>query len=82
MHHLGFEPLLSSKGMYFDGHEREDVVARNEFVRTMCKIGFLHPEEASTPTARSAFPRDIALVSSEQRQKTIVIFHDETTFNA
>ena len=83
MHHLGFEPLSSSKGMYFDGHEREDVVvARNEFVRTMCKIGFLHPDEAPTPTAQSAFPQDIALASSEQRQKTIVIFHDETTFNA
>ena len=80
---LGFEMLSSSKGMYFDGDKREDVViARKEFVRTMCKIGFLYPEDAPTPSAQSAYPSDIALASSEQRQKTIVIFHYETTFNA
>ena len=45
------------------------------------QIGFLHPDEAPTPTAQSAFPSDTTLASSEQRQKTIVIFHDETTLN-
>lgn len=26
LHHLGFEVLSASKGMYFDGHEHADVV--------------------------------------------------------
>ena len=83
MHHLGFEPLSSSKCMYFDGHERVNIViSRNDFVHTMCKIGFLHPEETLTVQAQRAFPTNIPLVSSEEQQKTIIIFHDETTFNA
>ena len=75
MHQLGFETLSSSKGRYFDGYEREDVViARKEFVRTMCKIGFLYPEDAPTPSAQSAYPSDIALASSEHNKRPSSFF--------
>ena len=35
MHELGFEVLSASKGAYYDGHERDDVVQyRGEFLKT------------------------------------------------
>ena len=80
MHELGFEVLSASKGAYYDGHERDDVVQyRGEF---LIEVGFLHPDQAPTPEAHLAFPCDVPLPSSEVREKTVVIFHDESTFNA
>ena len=83
LHHLGFETLSPSKGMYFDGHERDDVIAyRKTFLREMVELGFLHPDQAPTPEAAAAFPTDIPLPSTETRNKTVVFFHDESTFLA
>ena len=43
LHELGFEVITPCKGIYIDGHEREDVVEdRKTFLRRMVKIGFLH----------------------------------------
>ena len=81
LHELGFEPLCSGKGMFFDGHEREDVVlARGVFLNKMAEIGFLHPDLAPTPEAARAFPVSIPLPSTERREKTVVFFHDESTY--
>ena len=48
----------------------------------MVEVGFLHPSEAPVPEAASAFPQSVPLPSSEVREKTIVIFHDESIFLA
>lgn len=83
LHHLGFKVLSATKGAYHDGHERDDVVSsRKEFLKEMGISGFLHPSDAPTPAAQLAFPSDIPLASSEMREKLIVIFNDESTFNA
>ena len=83
LHHLGFEVLSSTKGAYYDGHERPDVVAsRKQFLRDMIGLGFLHPDQAPTPDAQKAFPTDVPLASSAARSKLVVIFHDESIFNA
>ena len=83
LHQLGFEVLSSSKGLYFDGHEREDVVKeRHHFLRKMIELGFLHPEQAPTPEAEAAFPKDVPLTSTEVREKSVFFFHDESTFNS
>ena len=83
LHKLGFEVLSPSKGMYIDGHEREDVVKeRGVFLRQMVEIGFLHPDQAPPPESQRAFPSDIPLPSTEVRKKTVVFFHDESTFNS
>ena len=82
LHELGFEVLTPAKGMFFDGHERDDVVEyRGQFLRKMIEIGFLHPEQAPTPEAAAAFPSDVPLALAEQRAKTVVFFHDESTFH-
>lgn len=83
LHHLGFEVLSARKGAYFDGHEGADVVqARKSFLNDMIEVGFLHPEHAPNEEAQRAFPKDIPLASNETRSKTVLIFHDESTFNA
>ena len=83
LHELGFETLSSSKGLFFDGHEREDVVeARGAYLLKMAEIGFLHPDQAPTPESARAFPTSIPLASTETREKTVVFFHDESTFMA
>ena len=75
--------LSPNKGMYFDGHERDDVVEeRVAYLKKMAEIGFLFPDQAATNTGALAFPKDIPLVSREIREKTVCFFHDESTFNA
>ena len=83
LHELGFEVLDKKKGIYIDGHEREDVVQhRQRFLRQLVAGGFLAAEFAPSLEAKSAFPTDIDQPSPERREKNIFIFHDESTFNA
>ena len=83
LHELGFEVLDKKKGIYIDGHEREDVVQyRQRFLRQLVAGGFLAAEFAPSLEAKSAFPTDIDEPSPERREKNIFIFHDESTFNA
>ena len=81
LHHLGFEILSVSKGIFIDGHERDDVVeARQLFLRKMMKIVFFHFTTAPTPEAANALPSDIDPPIAERRSKTVEFFHDESTF--
>ena len=69
--------------MYFDGHERDDVVKECcTFLRRLVEIVFLHPDQAPTPEAAIAFPSDVPLASTETREKTVFFFNDESTFNS
>ena len=71
------------KGIFIDEHERPDVVeARTAFLRRMVKVGFLNLLKAPTDEARNAIPQDIEPPIAEKREKTVFIFHDESTFNA
>ena len=76
LHQLRFEVLSSTKGLYFDGHEREDVVkARQEFLK---KLGFLtqskFPPQRQQPLFRQIFP--LLPVKFEAKP---FFFHDEST---
>ena len=83
LHQLGFTIINKSKGIFIDGHERADVVEyRKTFLRRMAAIGFVNEDNAPTPEAAAALPNDITSPPEEQREKTIVIFHDESIFNA
>ncbi len=68
MHKLGFSFRQFSKGVYFDGHNREDVIEdRKSYCDLMDKLGpRLLRNGKSTP------------ISSERA--IIRIFHDESTF--
>ena len=83
LHHLGFEIITPRKGIFIDGHEQEDVVDyRKVFLRRMVKIGFIHFTNAPTESAQNALPTDIDPPSLDRRSKTVVFFHDESTFSA
>ena len=60
LHQLGFQFITPRKGIFVDGHERDDVVEyRSIFLRRMCKIGFLHPSNAPTADSKSSISTDI-----------------------
>lgn len=83
LHFLGFSMRGHQKGTYVDGHERSDVVEyRQKFLRKMFSIGFLNKENAASSTAQDNFPSDLESPPADQVKKTIVLFHDESTFKA
>jgi hypothetical protein len=83
LHNLGFEVIRKKKGTYVDGHERNDVVEyRKKYLRKMCAIGFLNKSNAPTTEAAAYLPVDLEPLSQERIEKNIVIFHDESTFQA
>ena len=73
LHELGFEVLTARKGIFID---------RKQFLRRMVKIGFLHFTNAPTQTYAMAIPEDIEPPPLEHREKTVIFFHDESTFQS
>jgi hypothetical protein len=77
LHELGFHPREVKKGIYYDGHEREDVVEyRKEFLDRMLVFDRL----------RSKFEGD-EMTEIEPRLeanevKHVLVVHDESIFNA
>lgn len=68
LHELGFEIITTHKGIFYDGHERDDVVEhRKIFLRRMVKIGFLHFTNAPTESSQNAIPSDIDPPTLNQR---------------
>ena len=45
-------------------------------------LGFLNPDNAPTDEAKNAQPSDLGPPPAEVIEKTVVLFHDETTFQA
>ena len=83
LHNLGFQVIKKKKGTYVDGHERADVVDyRKKFLRKIIANGFLNKSNMPMPSIDSAFPSDLEIPSDEVIHKSIVIFHDESTFQA
>ncbi len=83
MHEMGFEVQAAKKGSYVDGHERDDVVEyRKKFLRRMAALGFLNQSNAPTEEAKAALPMDLESPSSDTIDKTVIFFHDESTFQS
>lgn len=71
--------------MYVDGHECSNVVEyRKKFLRkNVCyTVGFLNKSNAPTEKAAECLPTDLEELSEDQVNKNVVIFHDESTFQA
>ena len=83
MHELGFVVLTAKKGSYVDGHECSDVVqCRKIFLRHLVALGFLNAANASTESAKNAIPTDLECPPQAVVDKTVVFFHDESTFQS
>ena len=68
--------------LYWRSLENEQ---RNIFLRRMVKIGFLHFTNAPTESSQKSIPSDINTpppLLLDQRDKTVVFFHDESTFSS
>ena len=48
----------------------------------MVSLCFLNPDNAPTDEAKNALPSDLGPPPAEVIEKTVVLFHDETTFQA
>ena len=80
---LGFNVVRTKKGTHVDGHERDDVVEyRKTFLRRMVSLGFLNESNVPTEEAKNALPSDIRAPLPEVAEKTVVLFHDESTFQS
>ena len=83
MHELGFNVMCKKKGTFVGGHERDDVVEyRKTFLRRMVALGFLNRDNAPTDEAREALPADLETPPPGVLEKTMVLFYDESTFQA
>ena len=83
MQNLGFEVVIKRKGTYVDGHERDDFVEyRKSFLRKVVGLGFLNESNAPTDDAKKAIPTDLDPPQAATIEKTVLIFHDEATFQA
>ena len=85
LHELGFTVHNKKKGTFIDGHKRDDVVEyRRKFLRKLIGLGFLNEGNAPTEDARTALHNytNLEQPSQDVIDKTIIIFHDESTFHA
>ena len=72
--------ITSEKGMFFYGHEQEDVVQETrKFLAKMVEVGFLHLSKAQTPKAALAFP-PVPLYHHQMFMRRV--FHGQSTFQA
>ena len=79
LHALGFHPSQSHKGVYFDGHERVDVVEyRKLYLR---KLEILEATHAPPPPS-SDDPIRVRREEDESKKKLVLIYHDESTFHS
>ncbi len=73
LHHLGFEQRNHHKGIFFDGHDRDDVSRyRKEFLEMMSKLD-----------EKTIIPDQPNLPQVQEGEKPLVrVVHDESTFYA
>ena len=78
LHHLGFKPVSHKKGVYNDGHEREDIMKhRKDLLKT---LNDLHSSHCPLPPC-SDEPSRVCIEEDEEKSELVMIFHDESIFN-
>ena len=78
LHGLGFHPSQSHKGVYFDGHERADVVEyRKLYLR---KLKILESTHAPPPCC-SDDPIRVRQEEDESKKQLVLLYYDESTFH-
>ena len=83
LHELGFSVLDQKKGLYIDGYKREDVTEyRKKFIGKFIAHGFINDDNALSEEAAKSLPNDLECPPADVVKKTVVIFHDESIFNA
>ena len=79
LHELGFSPKLYKKGMYFDGHKREDVV---EYCKLyLRKLEILQLSHLPPPTCDNGATEE-AIGNVDAEKRLVLMYHDESSFHA
>ena len=78
LHHLGFKPRDHKKGVYIDGHEREDVVKHRQ--RYLKQMEDLRKAHQPLPQCSDEEPR-VRNEDDEDKKKLVVLYHDESIYN-
>ena len=76
--------MSHKKGVYIDGHERDDVVRhRKSLLKTLCELRESHhpPPPCSDDPPRNDDPPRIRREEDEEKKELVVIYHDESIFN-
>ncbi|KNF00188.1 hypothetical protein PSTG_06598 [Puccinia striiformis f. sp. tritici PST-78] len=80
MHKLGFQPTLHKKTIYYDGHERKDVVeARKSFVITVADLQ-MFSKQYDGKDCEVCLPVDPEVLG--HNKETVFIYHDKSTIHA
>ena len=80
LHDLGFTPKQYKKGLYFDGHEREDVVEyRDLYLR---KIEILQSSHLPPPNCFNGGETEEVIGNNSADKRLVLIYHDESSFHA
>ena len=75
LHELGFEVLDKKKGVYIDGHEREDVVKhRQKFLRQLVAVASSQKMMHLLKKLRMPSPRTLNHLHLNAEQKTSLFF--------
>lgn len=90
LHQLGFKPVSHKKGIYIDGHEREDVVKHREnYLTSLETLQLTHQspppiiddQTLSFPEASISDTSQGTSASAAPKKKLVTIYHDESIFN-
>ena len=80
LHELGFRSQKHKKGIYIDGHERQDVVEyRRIFLR---KIKILESTHLPPPQCSDSLCTSFDVGNMSANKVLVLIYHDESTFHA
>ena len=78
LHKLGFSPSSTKKGVYIDGHERQDVVDyRKPFLK---KMEILETTHAQPP--RASNEAQVITESDSSKKQLVMIYHNESIFHS
>ena len=79
LHHLGFKPVSHRKGVYINGHERDDVVKHcKKYLNTLAALREAH---RPPPTCSDEPPR-IRIEADDDKKELVAIYHDESIYNS
>ena len=77
------EKLDEDAAMEIHVEEREDVTEyKKKFVRKFITLGFINNDNAPSEEAAKSLPDDLECPPADVVETTVVIFHDESIFNA
>ena len=78
LHKLGFSPSSTKKGVYIDGHERQDVV--DYWKLFLKKMEILETTHAQPPQASDE--ARLITESDSSKKHLVMIYHDESIFHS